>query len=360
MENLNGEWGVRFRRCNEGREQNWHDGALARAHPCAVPIPKELSGINDRGVHEVVCGMRDFEMPDEWSGRDLLLHFGAVDYAATLWVNGQEVGHNQGGHVPFSFDIAPYLKTGRNRLTLRVTDAQDPHQPRGKQSVTGLPHDIDYYCTTGIWQTVWLEPVSAMRIDELQIITDAARSIVDVDVYLHVPSGRWRVETEIAEDGNVVARAEERIAIATGKCRLSIPYAKLWSPSTPNLYDLRVRLYEGERAGTKSFLFRNAENRNPRRERTLERERLFEDDLDQVIGRKGISPSFGRGFSNRHGIRKLFGSTATQAPKNEDPRWRYWATVWLACRGRDANAALVVAGGRTSRRRMAARGQTRL
>jgi len=189
--NLNGEWEFAFADANEGREQNWQDG---RALPARIRVPfpyqSELSGIGDRGIHEVVWYARDFEIPNEWTGRDLLLHFGAVDYAATLWVNGQEVGHNQGGHVPFSFDIAPYLKTGRNRLTLRVADAQDPHQPRGKQSVTGLPHDIDYYCTTGIWQTVWLEPVSAMRIDELQIIAHAARNVVDVTVYLHVPSGK--------------------------------------------------------------------------------------------------------------------------------------------------------------------------
>ncbi|MDQ3755508.1 MAG: glycoside hydrolase family 2 [Acidobacteriota bacterium] len=327
--NLNGEWEFAFDDANEGREQNWQDG---RALPARIRVPfpyqSELSGIGDRGIHEVVWYARDFEIPNEWTGRDLLLHFGAVDYAATLWVNGQEVGHNQGGHVPFSFDIAPYLKTGRNRLTLRVADAQDPHQPRGKQSVTGLPHDIDYYCTTGIWQTVWLEPVSAMRIDELQIIAHAARNVVDVTVYLHVPSGKWRVETEIAEDGNVVARAEERIAIATGRFSLNIPYAKLWSPSAPNLYDLRVRLYEGEKLLDEVhsyFGIRSIEIRDGRV--LLNGERVY---LKMILDQGYWPQSYlaapsDEAFQTDIGYTKLFGfNGARKHQKIEDPRWLYW------------------------------------
>ncbi|MDQ3651679.1 MAG: glycoside hydrolase family 2 [Acidobacteriota bacterium] len=327
--NLNGEWEFAFDDANEGREKNWHDG---RALPARINVPfpyqSELSGINDRSVHEVVWYTRDLEIPDEWSGRDLLLHFGAVDYAATLWVNGQEVGHNRGGHVPFSFDIAPYLKAGRNRLTLRVTDSQDPHQTRGKQSVTGLPHDIDYYCTTGIWQTVWLEPVSAMRIDELQIIAHAARSVVDVAVYLHVPSGKWRVETEIVEDGKVVARAEERIAIATGKFSLSVPYVKLWSPSAPNLYELRVRLYEGEKLLDEVqsyFGMRSIEIRDGRV--LLNGERIY---LKMILDQGYWPQSYlaapsDEAFQTDIGWTKLFGfNGARKHQKIEDPRWLYW------------------------------------
>jgi beta-galactosidase/beta-glucuronidase len=135
--------------------------------PFAYQTP--LSGINDKSIHEVVWYARSFQLPEEFYKRDSVLNFGAVDYACTVWVNGQEVGHNRGGHVPFQFDIAPYLKSGRESLNVRVEDRQDPEQPRGKQSFTGLPEGIDYYCTTGIWQTVWLEPVPSMRIEELRI-----------------------------------------------------------------------------------------------------------------------------------------------------------------------------------------------
>ncbi len=144
--NLNGEWEFAFDDHNEGLRLGWHDG---RQLPLRIIVPfayqTELSGINDKSIHECVWYARTFEVLDEWQGQDLLLNFGAVDYASTVWVNGQEVGHNRGGHVPFQFDIAPYVKTGANRLTVRVEDSQDPQQPRGKQSHTGLPHAIDRY-----------------------------------------------------------------------------------------------------------------------------------------------------------------------------------------------------------------------
>ena len=188
--NLNGEWEFAFDDEDRGWLLAWHYGLpLERRITVPYPYQSELSGVNDKGIHEVVWYARSFEAPDEWRrGRDLLLHFGAVDYSSTLWVNGHEVGHNQGGHVPFSFDIAPYLTQGENRLTLRVEDRQDPQQPRGKQSVTGEPHDIDYYCTTGIWQTVWLEPAPAIRIGEMRVTPSARKGQVEVMIYLHAPA----------------------------------------------------------------------------------------------------------------------------------------------------------------------------
>ncbi|HEX3252448.1 MAG TPA: glycoside hydrolase family 2 TIM barrel-domain containing protein [Pyrinomonadaceae bacterium] len=244
--NLNGEWEFAFDDRNEGLELGWQDG---RELPQRIVVPfgyqAGLSGIDDKSIHECVWYARSFEVPADWHERDVLLNFGAVDYSSTVWVNGQDVGHNQGGHVPFQFDIAPYIKHGVNRLTLRVEDKQDPEQPRGKQSVTGLPREIDYYCTTGIWQTVWLEPVPSIRIEELRVVTHAQRNLVEVVVYLHAPSSGWRIEVEVSDRDRLVTRAETRTAVATGHLMLSIPYAKLWSPESPNLYDLTVRLYDG-------------------------------------------------------------------------------------------------------------------
>ena len=243
--NLNGEWEFAFDDANEGLRLGWYDG---RNLPRRIVVPfgyqAELSGINDKSVHPYVWYARNFEIPAGWRGRDLLLNFGAVDYSSTIWVNGQEVGHNQGGHVPFQFDIAPYVKPGVNRLTLRVEDKQDPEQPRGKQSVTAIPQEIDYYCTTGIWQTVWLEPVPSVRIEELRVITHAHRNLVELVVYLHAPSSDWRLEVEVTDQDRLVTRSEARTAVATGHLVLSIPYAKLWSPESPHLYDLTIRLYD--------------------------------------------------------------------------------------------------------------------
>src|SRR5207248_7581898 len=166
-----------------------------------------LSEINEKSIHECVWYARSFEIPADWQDSDILLNFGAVDYETAVWINGHEVGHHQGGHVPFQFEIAPYLQTGTNRLTVRVEDRQDAHQPRGKQSYTGLPHGIDYYCTTGIWQTVWLEPVPEVRIDELRIETLPAEKAIDLDIYLHAPSTGWEYEAEALDGGTVVGRA---------------------------------------------------------------------------------------------------------------------------------------------------------
>src|SRR5207253_6386229 len=134
-----------------------------------------------------------------WRDCDLLLHFGAVDYQTFVWVNGQEVGHNRGGHVPFTFDIAPYLLDAENRITIRVADRQDPKQPRGKQSCSGQPQGIDYYCTTGIWQTVWLEPAPPIRIDNVRINPQYIDDTLHAHVFLHAPSTEWILEVEVFE-----------------------------------------------------------------------------------------------------------------------------------------------------------------
>src|SRR5215213_6932070 len=247
--NLNGEWEFAFDDANRGRELGWHFG-LPLEKRIVVPFPyqSELSGVNDKAVHEIVWYARSFEVPEEWRGQNVLLNFGAVDYRATVWVNGKEVGHNQGGHVPFQFNIAPYLTPGTNRLTLRVEDRQNPRQPRGKQSTTGQPHDIDYYCTTGIWQTVWLEPVPPIRIEDIRLNASAREGAIEINVLLHGPAARWDLEVEaLEEDGAIVARERVEIRTAAANLKLTLPEAKAWSPESPYLYGLRVRLYEGDR-----------------------------------------------------------------------------------------------------------------
>ena len=327
--NLNGEWEFAFDDANQGRSLGWHDGRPFEGR-IIVPFPYQsaLSGINDKSIHEYVWYARTFEVPAEWRGRDLLLHFGAVDYRAMVWVNGQEVGHNQGGHVPFQFDISPYVKEGQNRLTVRVEDRQNPRQPRGKQSSTGFPHEIDYYCTTGIWQTVWLEPVPALRIEEVRITPRAQKNTIELGVYLHAPSAAWRLEAEALDNGTVVARAEERTAIATGWLVLSIPYAKLWSPDSPHLYDLRIRLYDGDQlldevqsyAGMRSVEVRDGRvhlNGKPVYLAMI---------LDQGYWPQScLAAPSEEALQADVGWAKLFGFNGVRKhQKIEDPRWLYW------------------------------------
>jgi len=327
--NLNGEWEFEFDDGNEGLQLGWHDGReLSRRIVVPFAYQSELSGINDKSIHEFLWYARPVYLSQQDCDRDLLLNFGAVDYAATIWVNGQEVGHHQGGHVAFQFDIAPYVKPGVNRLTLRVEDRQDPQQPRGKQSHTGEPHGIDYYCTSGIWQTVWLEPVPAMRIEEIRTTADAKRNILDVAVFLHAPSAKWRIEVEVLEQGKRVAIGEDETAVATGRLELIIPYAKLWSPETPNIYDLQIRLFDGDNlldevgsyVGLRAIELRDGKlllNGKPTYLKMV---------LDQGYWPDGLltAPS-DEVLQTDIGWAKMFGFNGVRKhQKIEDPRWLYW------------------------------------
>ena len=205
---LNGTWEFDFDDTRQGLLSGWQNSRLRDRIEVPFPYQSELSCFGEKGVHEVVWYSRLFEVPDHWRKSDVLLHFGAVDYQTVVWVNGHEVGHNRGGHVPFFFDIAPYLHLGQNRVTLRVEDRQDPYQPRGKQSTTGQPRHIDYYCTTGIWQTVWLEHVPSMRIEALNITPSLEDETLHVRVYLHAPriTGTWRWRSGTATHASRASR----------------------------------------------------------------------------------------------------------------------------------------------------------
>jgi beta-galactosidase/beta-glucuronidase len=328
--NLNGEWEFAFDDANEGLAAGWHDG---RALPLRIMVPfayqTELSGIDDKSVHEIVWYTRSFEIPGEWDQSDVLLNFGAVDYSSIVWINGHEVGHNQGGHVPFQFEIAPYLKTGVNRLTLRVVDTQDPRQPRGKQSHTGLPVGIDYFNTTGIWQTVWLEAVPAIRVEEIQIVPRADSNMVYLEVFLHAPSAAWRIEVEVFDHGKIVTRAQTHTPVATGQFLLRIPYAKLWSPHSPHLYDLRIRLYDDKNAlcddvksyfGIRSIELRDGHIR-------INGEPIYlKMVLDQGYFPGGyLTAASDEALQTDIGWTKMLGfNGARKHQKIEDPRWLYW------------------------------------
>jgi beta-galactosidase/beta-glucuronidase len=327
--NLNGEWEFAFDDANKGRELGWHFG-LSLEKRITVPFPYQAaaSGINDKGIHEYVWYARSFTVPPEWRGQNVLLHFGAVDYRTTLWINGKEVGHNQGGHVPFQFNIAPYLTHEQNRLTLRVEDRQNPRQPRGKQSTTARPHDIDYYCTTGIWQTVWLERVPPIRIQDMKINTSAREGTIEIDALLHAPAACWRLEAEALDQGEVVARASTEICAATAQLKLEIPDAKLWSPASPNLYDLSVRLYEDDR------LLDEVTSYTGLRDVELREGRVWLNDrpvylamvLDQGYWPESYlaAPSDDALRQDVEWIKRFGFNGARKHQKIEDPRWLYW------------------------------------
>jgi beta-galactosidase/beta-glucuronidase len=342
--NLNGEWEFAFDDSDRGMIEQWQDG---RQLPMRITVPFpyqcELSGVNDKRIHEVVWYARSIDWDHDWHDRDLLLHFGAVDYFCTVWVNGREVGSNRGGHVPFSFDIAPYLRIGQNRITVRVVDRQDPYQPRGKQSTSGVPHEIDYYCTTGLWQTAWLEPVPSVRIDNIKMTPLLDVAGVEIRVWLHAPASDWTIVAEIVDGEEVIASVERTSYAAYARLFLRLPEPKLWSPESPHLYDVKIKLLEGGQLvdqiesyfGMRSVELRNGQfflNGKPEYLRMV---------LDQ-----GYWPESYLAAPSDEALKvdvewtKRFGfNGARKHQKIEDPRYLYWADkLGLMVWGEMANA----------------------
>jgi len=185
-------------------------------------------------------------VPAAWKGKRVLLHFEAVDWETTVWVNGKELGTHRGGYDPFSFDIKGALKAeGAQELVLAVFDPTDAgFQPIGKQRKN--PGGIMYTATTGIWQTAWLEPVKDFDyIRSLDIVPDVDAGLVRVAA-VHPPTDRsanpLMTNVSVSDSGKVVATAKRE-----GSVEVKIPNAKLWSPDQPFLYDLTVSLvYEGK------------------------------------------------------------------------------------------------------------------
>ncbi len=206
-----------------------------------VPFPLEssLSGVKRTlGPDERLWYRRTFQVEPAWQGKRLLLHFGAVDWQAEVCVNGQPVGWHRGGFLPFWFDITQALQAGENQLLVAVDDPTDSSwQARGKQVRT--PQSIWYTAVSGIWQTVWLEPVPESFIAGLRITPDLEAGTVRVEIKTGGaadPQGELRVRAY--SGGEQVAEQEPG---STGKdVTLSIPHVKPWSPASPHLYDLVV------------------------------------------------------------------------------------------------------------------------
>jgi hypothetical protein len=206
-----------------------------------VPFAVEsaLSGI---GRHEerFWC-RRAFDLPESWRGQRVLLHFGAVDWEARVWVNGKFVGEHRGGYDPFSFDITDFLVDGaKQAVMVRVADPTDAStQPRGKQ--VREPHGIWYTPTTGIWQTVWLEPVAQTSIEAVEVVTDFDAKTATVTV--RVRGGQDADLVVAATDNKTRSMVGIEVAKAGESATISLASAfRPWSPEEPNLYGLLVTL----------------------------------------------------------------------------------------------------------------------
>lgn len=245
--NLNGEWEYAIR-AKGGVEPTAYDGNIL------VPFAVEssLSGVQKTvGADNELWYKRTFDIPSSWKNKNIILNFGAVDWKADVFVNDILIGSHKGGYTPFSFDITPYLKGQKGqKLTVRVWDPSDAgFQPRGKQ--VAKPEGIWYTPVTGIWQTVWLEPVASNHITAIKAIPDVDNSVVGVTVSTSESSVTDIVEVQISDKNNkVVATAQ---GVQGQEIRLQVKDAELWSPENPYLYDMKVTLLGKQKDEVKSY-----------------------------------------------------------------------------------------------------------
>ncbi|NQX66526.1 DUF1349 domain-containing protein [Paenibacillus alba] len=236
-QNLNGEWEFQSAKAGEALPSG-----KTLKEKIVVPFAAEsvLSGI--KHVENLMWYKRSFTVPSDWSGQRVMLNFGAVDYLATVYVNGVQVGTHKGGYTSFSFDITDQLQAGNNELIVHVLDNTDmgEDQAVGKQTVKKLG-GIWYTSVSGIWQTVWMEPVAPVHIEKLDMTPDIQNQVLKVTVPAG-PASNLTVEAVALKDGQEAGRIS---GPAGTELQLPVANPRLWTPDDPFLYDLQVRLKNG-------------------------------------------------------------------------------------------------------------------
>ena len=209
-------------------------------------VESSLSGVGRRITKsDALWYERSFSIPKDWEGKNVLLHFGAVDWQAEVYVNEQQVGEHRGGYDPFSFDITPYLKkSGKQTVKVKVQDATDNgFQPRGKQCIINT--GIWYTPVSGIWQTVWLEPVAPAHIENYYVVSDVDKSTMTIEVDASTSEGDV-VKVAVLEGGqgysaeNPSSKVIAEARVQNGKAEIKIDNMKTWSPDSPYLYGVRL------------------------------------------------------------------------------------------------------------------------
>jgi hypothetical protein len=232
---LNGLWNVVITGKSDTMTEIYKEKILV-----PFPIESALSGIGKKITpNDRIWYGCSFEIPPTWKNKRILLHFGAVDWETTVYLNRNEVGTHRGGYDAFSYDITPYCtNTGTQELVVSVWDpTNNGGQPVGKQTLR--PSGIYYTPSSGIWQTVWLEPVPEIYINAITITPNVDKNSVSIIVKSNADSNNTKVEATVLEN-------TKQIGKATGKpgetITISIPKAKLWLPDSPFLYDLNLTL----------------------------------------------------------------------------------------------------------------------
>ena len=334
---LNGPWRFRFDWSNEGKKQRWYEKP---AFDLTIQVPfayqAELSGIKEKKHCDVLWYAREITIPETMRDQRVLLHFGAVDYRADVWLDGQYLGGHEGGYTPFTFDITDLIEIGKSyTLAVRCEDRLDREQPRGKQSWKPAPFACWYTPVSGIWQSVWLEGVGAVYPVDFRLTPRIDDGSLKAEIELNELPQNGSLRLTASFQGQVVARQEtaalDRLVSTTLYLNSTRDRegVRLWSPEQPNLYDLtietlkdgqvtdRVETYFGMRqieiAGDQILL-----NRDVLYQRLVLDQGYWPDGLltapDDEALKRDVELTKALGFNG-----------ARKHQKFEDPQYLYWA-----------------------------------
>lgn len=334
--NLNGNWAFDFDDSASYKCSFLKGESLNLKREITVPFPYQspASGINAAEVHERVVYSRFFDIPDGQPGKTALLHFGAVDHEAAIYVNGRFIGNHCGGYTHFQFDITDYIKESGNEITVFVKDPDSPSQCRGKQIWNGEPSGCHYTAVTGIWQDVWIEFTGSTYITDIRFSCnfDALSETAYITLNRKFCGS---ITADIRKDGCQFAKITQ--SINSDKCAVTINFDDYgfkdkkelnWSPNNPNLLDIEFLLEtDTETDCVESYFgFRKFEAIG---------DKLYLNNsqyylkmvLDQGYWPDGIyRPADNQSFrTDVEKAKELGFNGARKHQKVEDPRYYYWA-----------------------------------
>ncbi len=333
---LNGSWSFDFDDSGELSSAFLKENVLNLSQKIKVPFPYQSpeSGINITDVHENVVYSRTFIIADDKVGKNVLLHFGAVDHKARIYVNGKLAGEHIGGYTHFQFDITDLIIVGENVLTVFVEDNDSPSQCRGKQIWRSEPSGCHYVAVTGIWQDVWLEFTDKAYITQLQFTSDFNKLCETVSLTFNRNiCGTITAEFEI--NGNSFGKITQ--SVNSSGCKITIHFEDYslrdkntinWSPGRPNLFDVKFSLESevGKDTVESYFGFRSFEAKGDKF--YLNNSQYYlKMILDQGYWTEGIyRPKDNDEFRiDVEKTKELGFNGARKHQKIEDPRYYYWA-----------------------------------
>lgn len=337
--NLNGTWQFAFDDKDEGVAAGWMNPGYALPLQIIVPFAYQTkaSGIGPTdAIHPVIWYRRSFTVPAEMAGKRVLLRFGAVDFACTVYVNGRQMGQHKGGYTPFAIDITTALKDGENDLCVRVQDDPDCTQPRGKQYWAEGLMGCWYTPVSGIWQTVYLEAVGEIGVKYVHITPDIDNHMFTAEIALDKrPTCPLDLELTVTFEGKlkrkVRVNCEDRITRVPVDLivKADLDPIYIWQPGAPFLYDLKVRVLKDDTAvdmvdtyfGMRKVELKEGRiylNNNPLYQRLILDQGYWPD--------SNITPPSDEAIKLDLQYTLDFGyNGARKHQKLEDPRYYYWA-----------------------------------